>query len=382
MSEHILITGGDGYVGLRTARAYLEETDAQVTLVLRARDAEEAENKRNAVALGLWGVDLRRVSYVHDDITGEAPFAEVDPKGITAIVHAAAVTRFNVERPLAESVNVEGAKKLLAFADRCPKLESFGLLSTVYSCGLLPGTVSEVPARQDHGFANHYEWSKWAAETSALEAYSHLPLRIIRIATLFADGDTGQVTQFNAFHNTLKLYFYGLLSLVPGKLDTPVYLVAGDFVTRSVFRLVRSKSAKGIYHVAHEREHNPTLGELISQVFDIYEANEEFRRKRILRPLFTDDESFEILAETVDTFAGAVTRQALQSMTPFARQLYVHKTLSNTRMQAELGDYQPPNYRAQLARTVENLIDTKWGRHSPKITPVANHPERTRQYAV
>jgi nucleoside-diphosphate-sugar epimerase len=382
MSEHVLITGGDGYVGRHAARSYLTETDARLTLVLRANGADEARAKRDAIAGHLRGCDLGRVSYVHEDLAGEDPLREVDPKGITAIVHAAAVTRFNVEKELAQRVNVDGAKKVLAFADRCGRLESFGLLSTVYSCGLLPGEVAEVPARGEHGFANNYEWSKYAAEAHALEAHAHLPLRIIRIATLFADGDHGRVTQFNAFHNTLKLYFYGLLSLVPGKLDTPVYLVSGDFVNRAVFHLVRSKTAKGIYNVAHEQQYNPTLGELIALIFDIYESHDDFRRKRILRPLFTDDESFELLAESVETFAGAVTRQALQSMTPFARQLYAHKSLTNVRMRKELGDYTPPDHRAQLTRTVQNLIETKWGRAAPKSVASPSHSERNPDHAV
>lgn len=381
MTEHVLISGGDGYVGRHAARSYLTETDARVTLVVRARDLAHARDKRDAMAEMLRGCDLRRVSYVHEDLASDEPLRDVDPKAITAIVHAAAVTRFNVERELAQTVNVDGAKKVLAFADRCPRLEAFGLLSTVYACGLASGEIPEVRASDAAGFANHYEWSKGASEAYALDVHAHLPLRIIRIATLFADDSDGNVTQFNAFHNTLKLYYYGLLSLVPGKLDTPVYLVAGDFVARTVFRIMRSKVARGIYHVAHERPYNPTLGELISLTFDIYEQHEEFHRKRILRPLYTDYESFEVLADSVDTFASPVTRQALHSMTPFARQLFSHKAVTNARMQHELGDYVPPDHRVQLENTVRRLIETKWGRVAPKVAS-AVQVERSLGHAV
>jgi nucleoside-diphosphate-sugar epimerase len=378
MSEHVLITGGDGYVGRNLARTYLRETDATLTLQLRARDVEEAAAKREAMARALAGHDLSRVAWVHGDLTSERPFADIDPRSVTTIVHAAAVTRFNVERPLAAAVNVDGTAKVLAFAERCPRLESFGLLSTVYSCGLTTGEVGEVPSTGEGGFANHYEWSKHEAERLALEQHAGLPVRILRIATLFADGDDGRVTQYNAFHNTLKLYFYGLLSVVPGRQEAPVYLVAGDFVVRSVFRLLRSRTAGGIFNVAHERPHNPTLGGLIKLIFDIYETKDDFRSKRILRPLVTDEESFQLLAESVDTYAGAVTRQALQSMTPFTRQLYSEKTLHNERMRQELGDYVPPDHMAQLARTVEYLVATRWRR----LEGVAPPPTETTKPVV
>lgn len=381
MTEHVLISGADGYVGRHTARSYLTQTDAQVTLLVRARDLAHARDKRDAMAEMLRGCDLGRVSYLHADLSDDEPLRDLDPAGITSIVHAAAVTRFNVEQELARTVNIDGADKMLAFADRCPRLEAFGLLSTVYSCGLVPGEIAEAQASGDSGFANHYEWSKCAAERLALDAHAHLPLRVIRIATLFADDSDGNVTQFNAFHNTLKLYFYGLLSLVPGKLDTPVYLVTGDFVRRAVFHLMRSRQARGIYHVAHERPYNPTLGELIALTFDLFEAHEEFRRKRILRPLFTDFASFELLAESVETFASAVTRQALQSMTPFARQMYSYKEIANSRLRAELADYTPPDHRAQLAGAVRRLIETRWGRGGHGSAPAAQL-ERTRSHAV
>jgi len=125
---------------------------------------------------------------------------------------------------------------------------------------------------------------------------------------------------------------------------------------------MRSATARGIYHVAHEQAHNPTLGELIELSFEQFEQHPEFRKKRILRPLFSDYASFELLAESVETFAGAVTRQALQSMTPFARQLYSHKAVSNARLRRELPDYAPPDHRAQLAAAVHQLITTRWGR--------------------
>jgi nucleoside-diphosphate-sugar epimerase len=365
MSEHVLITGASGYVGARIAQRFLQCSDAKLTLQIRG-NAEQLAAKRAVLAAMTSAItspaDLERVDFLNTDLADLDPFAAVDRSEITTILHAAAVTRFNVELQEARVANIEGTRKVIAFAERCPRLGRLGILSTVYSCGLLAGPVREEKHDRAVEFANNYEWSKYEAEALAFAAADHLPLQLIRIATLFANDGEGRVTQYNSFHNTLKLYYYGLLSLVPGRADTPVYLVTGDFVIDSIWHLLRSVDADGVYHVVHERDDNPTLGELIDLALEIYENDETYRAKRFLRPLFTDDETIEILAQEANSFGGPVTRQALQSMTPFARQLYVTKDIANTRLKAQLRDYTAPDYRAQLARTVQSLLRTKWGR--------------------
>src|SRR5262249_28275867 len=157
------------------------------------------------------------------------------------IIHTAAVTKFNVDSETAESVNIQGAEKLLKFASRCDSLETFGLLSTVYASGLKAGTIEELPL-EDVSFANHYERSKCASETKLMRDFDYLPWRILRVATVIADDHSGCVTQFNAFHNTLKLLYYGLLSLIPGNPGTPLYFVTGDFVANAVFKAMQNAS--------------------------------------------------------------------------------------------------------------------------------------------
>lgn len=351
-------------MGKAVARRYLSQTDAQLTLLLRAASHEHAQAKRQRISAELSPASLERVSFVHDDLTDRDALRSVSPKTITTILHCAAVTRFNVERELAQAVNVEGTERVLELARRCPGLASFALLSTAYACGLEPGTIEEAPSLGRDGFANHYERSKLEAERRALAFERELPLRILRIATIFANDDTGSVGQYNAFHNTLKLHYYGLLSLVPGDRDTPVYLVTGDFVARNVFALARDASARGIYHVLHRREHNPTLGELIDLMFTRYRADETFRRKRFLRPIFSDYGSFEALADSIDSLGSAVVRQALRSMSLFARQLYAQKDFVNARLCAADREYAAPDHERQIVHALEHMISTKWGRSS------------------
>jgi nucleoside-diphosphate-sugar epimerase len=332
----ILITGASGYLGGLLARRY-EDAGWQV-LALSRKSA---------------------------DLSDPEPFADVTDgsrKNITAIVHAGAVTRFDVEPDLAREVNVEGTEKVVAFARTCPRLESFGLVSTVYSTGLRPGRVAEELYDDSLGFANAYERSKWQAEQVVAAVGDDLPWRILRVATVIADDASGRVTQHNAFHETLKLWFHGLLPLVPGDPATPLYLVTGDFVADALVTLMQPEH-RGVFHVAHDASHSLTLAHAVDVVSDAFEAVESFRRRRVLRPLLGDEETFDLLTSGVGSFGGGMVRQALQSVVPFARQLFVVKELDTARMQAALGSsYRAPDPAELVRHTCEHLVATRWGR--------------------
>ena len=335
MARTVLITGATGYVGRLVAERY-------------------GNAGWNVLALGRKAADL----------TGPEPFAGLDDgqrRSITAIVHAGAVTRFDVEPDVARSVNVEGTEKVVAFARTCPGLESFALVSTVYATGLRGGRISEELGDGSAGFANAYERSKWEAEQVLGASGDELPWRILRVATVVADDPSGRVTQHNAFHETLKLWFHGLLPLVPGDPATPLYLVTGDFVADAVVALTEPDH-RGVFHLAHDPSHSLTLKQAVDVVAESFEAVEAFRRRRILRPLLGDEEAFEMLTSGVGSFGGGMVRQALQSVVPFARQLFVVKELDNARLRAALGSYRPPDPADLVRRTCQHLVATRWGR--------------------
>ncbi|MGH9286517.1 MAG: NAD-dependent epimerase/dehydratase family protein, partial [Acidimicrobiales bacterium] len=100
MTPAVLITGGTGYLAQGVARRYLETTSLDVVLAARAP------------APGLLAGP--RVGWVEADLTRRAPFGCL-PAGerdrIVQLVHAAAATRFNVDRATAVAVNVEGTAR-------------------------------------------------------------------------------------------------------------------------------------------------------------------------------------------------------------------------------------------------------------------------------
>ncbi len=359
----VLITGADGYLGAGLARRLLESGKEPVLLSVRARNKAELCAKREKLAR-LVGDFRNRASVISGDLVETEPFRSVDPATVGSIVHCAAITRFGVDRESADQVNVRGTEKILELATRCPHLERFALVSTVYSSGLDAGPVKETLLPDRPEFANHYERSKWESEALLLARFNRLPWQIFRVATVLADDESGTVSRQNAVHNTLKLFYYGLLSLVPGNADTPVYLVTARFAVDSIFALLGAGGAGGVYHIAPAREETLTLGEIIDLVFERFGRDESFRRRRILKPIYADEESFRLLADGARAFSGGVVEQAVSSVAPFAKQLFVRKNVRNEKLAGALADYRAPDAPELLRKTCDYLLRTRWGREA------------------
>jgi nucleoside-diphosphate-sugar epimerase len=355
----VLVTGGGGYIGQRLAQRLLETSDARVVLFVHGDPA--APPDAPAVLAG-YGKRLRMVA---GELADETAFAGVDDDAaasLTHIVHGAAVTRFNVEAELADAVNVGGTRRILALAQRCPNLAHFTLVSTVYAAGLVDGEVAEQALPRAAKFANHYERSKWEAEQLLASTPLACPTTIARVATVIADDAGGAVTQKNAVHNTLKLLFHGLLSLLPGEAATPVYFVTGELVVDALAAIVLGDERPPIVHVSHGLDESATLGELVDVAYEVFEKDAGFRNRRLLKPLLVDAESFELLVTGIDGFGGDAVRQALISVAPFARQLFSPKHVRIDALRALVPHYQAPAPTDLVRASVNHLVDTRWGR--------------------
>lgn len=357
----MLITGAGGYLGSRLAAHYLETARQPVILWLHAGSAGELEHKTQALRETL-GPLADNAQVRGGDLCAPQPFADIDPGEVSDIVHCAALTRFNVDEALARSVNVGGAVKLYEFASRCKKLDRLALASSIYACGLRDGMVSEEALVHKPEFSNHYEWSKWESERRLQEDFGTLPWMVLRVATIIAETARGQVYQYNAFHNTLKLLFYGLISLVPGDRETPLYFVTADFAVDAVTAILEQGERKAVYHICHTREESMTLGGLIDTAFSRFSLDTDFRERRILKPLFCDESTFRLLADGIDSFGGDVVREGLGSIVPFAPQLFSHKSFDNRRLKETMHVYAAPDAMELISNACDYLANTRWGR--------------------
>jgi nucleoside-diphosphate-sugar epimerase len=356
-----LITGADGYVGRMIAAQLAGAGEGRLILAVRAADSAELAEKRAALDGFLGPAMAGRASVASVDLRDGRGLDAIDPGDVTAIVHSAAVSQFNVDKDTAAAVNRDGTARLCEFASRCDALSRLLLLSTVYSAGRRTGKVEETAHPSSEGFVNYYEWSKWAAEDLALTKYGdRVPLTVLRLPTVVADHDEGVVTQYNAFHHTLKLFFYGLMSVVPGDETTPIHVTTGAYCALAAERLLDPSLPGGIYHACSDDP--PTFRELIDTAFTAFEADAEFRRRNLVRPPFCDIDSFRDLVHLARSTRSAPVLAALEVMAPFADQLYLHKDMSNDRLRAMWPDQQAPDQHKLIANTCEHLVATRWGR--------------------
>ena len=317
----VVVTGASGYLGGRVASAYRARGELVLTPDLR-----------DAAALEV-----------------------IDRRSVRTIVHCAAVTRFDVSAVVADAVNVGLTERVLRFADTCQSVEAVGLASTVYASGLRSGRIAENLGDNAAGFANEYERSKWEAERLAWVAYGDLPVRVLRLATVVADHVDGVVTQQNAFHTTLRLVFYGLLSLVPGETTTPVHVISGRYAVDAVLAVLDDADAAGTYHLTPNRP--IVLGDLLDLAWARFAAEPDVVRRRLLRPLLVDAGSFDELVRESASLDASVAGQAVATMGPFARQLYVRKDVVADKCPV------PADDPARLvAAAIDHLVRTRWGR--------------------
>lgn len=353
--KEILLTGATGYIGHLVARKLLTDEAVTMNLWLNAKDQTEFEVKREKTLEMLPGLGSR-IKFSWGTLSEDLPFKNVDWSRITGVIHNAALTNFNVTESDANSVNRDGTIKLLEASRNAPKLEKFSYISTVYASGLKEGDVPEEFLSNESGFSNHYERSKWECEEYIRLSCQDLPWEIIRVATVLCHDESGLVIQHNAVHNTMKLLYYGLISLMPGFAKTPVYLVTGEEVARSVAKLHRMAPPGKIFNVTHTQESSLTLGSLVDLGFKTFSEDEAFKARRILKPLFTDEKAFNALVSSVQGFGGQVLAQAVTSIAPFGRQLYITKNMKNDNVKAfdpEFSDFDP----ALIMRlTVQDLI--------------------------
>jgi nucleoside-diphosphate-sugar epimerase len=365
MTGTTLITGADGYLGRMIAARLLAGGDDRLILGVRAADPAELDTKRSALGAFLEDTPPGRVTIAPIDLREDAGLDALAGEPVTAIVHSAAVTQFSVDKDTANSVNVAGTARVCEFARRCDRLGRLLLLSTVYSAGRQTGRVDEVAHTGSAGFVNCYEWSKWAAERLALTQYAGaLPVSVLRLSTIVADDEGGTVSQLNAFHHTLRLFFYGLMSVVPGDEKTPIHVTSGDYGASAAVRLLDPAVPDGIYHACPAGP--PSFRDMMDIAFDVFDSDETFRRRNLVRPLFCDLQSFRDLVQlTRMTRSGAVLA-ALETFVPFADQLYLHKDVSSERLNAVWPGHRAPDQAALVAGACRDLVTTRWGRRKEK----------------
>lgn len=165
-NKTILVTGATGFIAKILVEKILriQPNVKKLYLLVRARDAKTANVRLQDEILGkeLFKVLREKLgsnfeSFMSEKISAIAGDTSYDNLGITAheldqmfgeidiVINVAATTKFLERYDMALGVNTFGAKNVVNFAKKCPKIQLLIHVSTAYVCGEKAGLIPEKP---------------------------------------------------------------------------------------------------------------------------------------------------------------------------------------------------------------------------------------------
>src|SRR3954467_5605578 len=274
----VLLTGATGFVGMEVLARYIEHSDREVYVLVRAQDDAAAAARLRVTMAALYGSDApppERVKPVAADIERHrlalrpAAFGDLAER-VREIVHSAASVSFSLPLDDSREVNVGGTARLLEFGDEANArggLTRFAYVSTAYVAGTHEGTFREDELDVGQAFRNPYEQSKHEAETLVRAAAHRLPVQIFRPSIIVGEETSGWTASFNVLYAPLKAFARGALRVLPARRSAPVDVVPVDYVADAIFAIVTGaveRSAETFQLVAGREATN--VGRLASLV--------------------------------------------------------------------------------------------------------------------
>jgi len=251
-NETVFVTGFPGFIATRLVRRLAAEGArfillSQPALLATAR-SEAAEIARET------GADGERFRIVEGDITQpdlglSAAELENARRETTTLFHLAAIYDLAVDEDIAVRVNVEGTRNVNNFARSIEQLKRYHYVSTCYVAGKREGLIMETDLHHDAGFRNHYEETKYLAESEVETLKSELPVTIHRPAVVCGDSHTGETAKYDGIYyliHYLRRWPAGLTLLNIGNSEVRLNLVPVDFVIDGMVALAKDDRAIGV----------------------------------------------------------------------------------------------------------------------------------------
>jgi thioester reductase-like protein len=359
----VLLTGGTGFVGMEVLARYLERGDRRVVCLVRAADDSAARARVESTMRDLFGVVRARryagrVEAVAAELTepslGLRPGRRKElASRVSTIVHSAASVSFTLPLEEARSINVEGTRRMLDFAElACERggLDRYAHISTAYVAGNHAGRFSETDLDVGQEFHNSYEQSKCESE-QLVHARTSVPSTIMRPSIVVGDRHSGWTAAFNVMYWPLRAFARGLYSAVPADPSAPLDVVSIDYVADAIHALCEMPGGIGeTYHL--------TAGANASTIGEVAElASRYFKRPtpKVLSPA-------DFLVSVQD--ASESQRTALESSVAYFPYFAIGTTFDDIRARARLD---PPGIlvsplRDYLVRLLDFATASRWGK--------------------
>ncbi len=337
------VTGATGLIGREVVRRLLADHEVERVYVLARRPETVGGLPALQGDLRLDGLGL-----------GPAVRAQL-AREVTMVVHLAANTSFSQSLDDARGTNRDGTRRLLELSADWPDVSRWVYVSTAFVAGLRTGSIAENDGVDPPGWANAYEQSK--AEAEDLVRAARTDWAIARPATIVCDDSRGLISQMNAVHRALRLYFGGLAPMLPGTDESVVDVVTTEYVARGIARVALAPDvARQSFHFCAGAGAMP-LDDLLDVSYDAFLRAPAWRRKGIARPVRTDLETYRLFERAVHDAASPRVRQALQSLSHFVPQLAHPKRFETRAADALLGESAPP-VASFWANMTDHLVGT------------------------
>jgi nucleoside-diphosphate-sugar epimerase len=189
----LFFTGYPGFLGSALLPRVLAR-DSEAIAICLVQPKFAALARQRARELG------DRVRFLEGDITSPIAFS---PNDVAEIYHLAAIYDLSVSRELGMRVNVEGTRRVLDFAERCPSLRRVHYISTCYVSGRHDGVFREDDLAAGQSFNNFYEETKFLAELEVRKR-TQLPSTIYRPSVIVGDSRTGATQKYDGPYYVLQ----------------------------------------------------------------------------------------------------------------------------------------------------------------------------------
>ncbi|MFI5532925.1 amino acid adenylation domain-containing protein [Kitasatospora sp. NPDC051853] len=278
--QHVLLTGASGFFGAYLLRELLDRTEAQVHVLVRARDTDHA-HRRLAEAQLRYGIGrplpADRVRPLPADRVRPLPADRVRPvlgdltlprlglsalewdyqaDGADLVVHCGAEVNFLYPYEKLRAANVYGTREVVRLASRrAVPLHHVSTVAVVHGMGAagLREVTETTPLSHVELLSMGYTESKWVAEELVRGAgRAGLPVAVHRPYEI--SGDTTSYTWNSAAALCEFFRVIAELGLAP-ELDLPLNLVPVDFAAGALVHLATRHPAEGqTYHLTNPRE--------------------------------------------------------------------------------------------------------------------------------
>ncbi len=337
----IFLTGSTGYIGAHVAASLLEEHGASLNLLIRARDAHEAE-------LRLWrALQLHldfprfyehlqtRVRIFRGDLTGpQFGLARDDYDRLLhttdSVIHCAASLNRKSEKSCL-NVNLRGTLEVVELAMRAHYyhgMRRFSHVSTVAVAGMRQNEVVSEDKSIDWDRSDYdpYARTKKFCEHMIRKLLPEVPITIFRPSIVLGDSRRAETTQFDMVRSFV---FLAGLPVLPFRPNDQIDIVNVDFVADAIATLHQKERPQyDTYHLSSGRE-SQTFRQLTTAL-----ARARQKRDPVFVPLL--ERPFSAGVNTLSNYKSKLAYGA-SLMKVFMPYLLWNTVFDNTRVTSELG---------------------------------------------